>query len=177
MVPRKVSWHHPAWFLLFLVNIVIFLIVALIVRKKAHVTFGVCAWHRRRRRIFIASGWSGLLIGSVMTIAGGAWTIIGICMMLAAILIGIIGARLAYAARITPAEVRLAGCGRAFLDSIEANAPLPQTVAGIRAAGETGPLGTCPNCETVIPVDARECPECDALFGTGSEWKVEPLRS
>ena len=116
-------------------------------------------------------------MGLLMAIAGGAWIAVGVSVIVVAVLSGMIGARLAYAARITKAEVRLAGCGRAFLDSIEANAPLPQTAAGIRAAGEAGPLGTCPNCETVIPVDAPECPECNALFGTGSEWKVEPLRT
>ena len=177
MAPRKVHWHHPAWFLLILVNILIFIIVGLLVRRKAEVTFGVCARHRLRRRIFIAVGWGGLFLGFLIATGGGAWTAVGILMIVAAILIGMIGARLAYAARITKTEVRLAGCGRAFLDSIEANAPLPRTVADLRAGGETGPLGTCPNCEEVIPLDARECPECKALFGPGSEWKIEPLRT
>ena len=149
----------------------------MLVRKKAQVTFGVCARHRVRRRIFIAAGWSGVLLGSSMTLAGGTWLAIGILLMVAAILIGMVGARLAYAVKITKTEVRLAGCGRAFLDSIEANEPLPLTVAAVRAAGETGSLGTCPNCEAVIPLDAGECPECKALFGTGSEWKIEPLRT
>src|SRR5262245_50409406 len=64
MAPRKLTWHHPAWWLvLILFNIVVYLIVALVVRKKAQVTFGVCARHRRRRRIFIAVGWTGFFLG------------------------------------------------------------------------------------------------------------------
>ena len=32
--------------------------------------------------------------------------------------------------------------------------------------------GICPNCETVIPLIATECPCCSALFGDHSSWQV-----
>lgn len=175
MEPRKLSWHHPALFLLILVNILIYVVVALLARKRAEVTFGLCARHRLRRRVFLAIGWGGFALGVLLMFAGLQFAAIGILLVLASFLAGAIGARTAYAARISKTEVRLAGCGAPFVDSIEANAPLSRT-GYIPAPGDEHKLGSCPNCEAVIPLDTQECPECNALFGTGSEWKVEPLR-
>lgn len=39
----------------------------------------------------------------------------------------------------------------------------------------TLPKGVCPNCKTVILVDSQSCPQCHALFGQGSTWRVLPL--
>ncbi len=36
----------------------------------------------------------------------------------------------------------------------------------------TGPMGTCPNCSSTIPMSSIECPRCKASFGEGSTWKV-----
>jgi len=38
-----------------------------------------------------------------------------------------------------------------------------------------GALGRCPNCTQVILQSSVECPNCKAVFGGGSAWKVEPL--
>ena len=62
---RVLYWHTPALFVL-AISPIIYLIVALIVRKKATVIVGLCPDHRRRRRndIFIAVAWAlGSLIG------------------------------------------------------------------------------------------------------------------
>jgi hypothetical protein len=37
-----------------------------------------------------------------------------------------------------------------------------------------GPMGTCPNCTSVIPLASEECPKCKAVFGPGSAWKIRP---
>ena len=37
------------------------------------------------------------------------------------------------------------------------------------------PLGSCPNCEAWIPLDAAVCIGCEANFGRGSAWR--PLAS
>ena len=36
-------------------------------------------------------------------------------------------------------------------------------------------LGTCPNCRNVIRLTAEKCSRCDAMFGAGTTWKIEPL--
>jgi hypothetical protein len=33
--------------------------------------------------------------------------------------------------------------------------------------------GTCPNCVATIPVDSVECPNCQAIFGENSVWRVQ----
>ena len=42
-------------------------------------------------------------------------------------------------------------------------------------AEESQPKGSCPNCQTYIPLDSEECEKCHAVFGIGSTWKVIPL--
>ena len=46
---KKVVWHHPALFLAILLNILIYIILALLVRKSQKVTAGLCEQHQRRR--------------------------------------------------------------------------------------------------------------------------------
>jgi len=66
---RKIYWHHPAIYILVLINIFIYAIVALIVRKTATINPGLCKAHRSKRNIAIAGGWAGSIIGIVLGIA------------------------------------------------------------------------------------------------------------
>jgi hypothetical protein len=164
MKARKLYWHHSAWYLFVFVNIVIYVIVAMIVRRKAVVTYGICAKHRNRRWLFIAIGWGGVALGVLLILANAALALI---LMLVAMLTGLFGSRLAYPARITKEEVRLGGCGEAFLDSIElgAEAAVPAPRLG---------LGSCPNCHARLPMDAPACLKCKAVLSPGSV--LTPIR-
>lgn len=48
--PKKMYWHHPAVYLLILLNVIIYLVGALIVRKKADVVLPLCAEHAAKRK-------------------------------------------------------------------------------------------------------------------------------
>ncbi|MBN2563731.1 MAG: hypothetical protein JXQ75_22670 [Phycisphaerae bacterium] len=61
---RRLSWHHPAIYLLVLAALLAYVIVALILRKQAVVEFGLCARHRARRRWAVAICWL-FVLGSV----------------------------------------------------------------------------------------------------------------
>jgi hypothetical protein len=122
------------------------------VRRKAEVTYGVCPAHRTRRRIFIAVGWFGFVL-SILLIAFNP--ILGISGVLAALLAGFIGSRLVYPRKITKEEVRLAGCGEAFLASLEDDA---------KPAPAFGGLIPCPKCRALKPADAPSCLKCQAAF-------------
>ncbi len=50
----------------------------------------------------------------------------------------------------------------------------PRASSPPAVAAPAGPLGTCPNCSTAVPLAAQECPKCKASFGVGSAWKVQP---
>jgi hypothetical protein len=67
---RKFYWHHPGLLLLILVNLIVFAIVALVVRKTATVELGLCARHIARRRMAIGATWL-LVLGGCATLAGG----------------------------------------------------------------------------------------------------------
>src|SRR4051794_30101898 len=190
MKARKLYWHHSAWYLFVFVNIVIYVIVAMIVRRKAVVTYGICAKHRNRRWLFIAIGWGGkalfpsgfatnphnrrwlfiaigwggVAVGVLLILANAA---VALILMLVAMLTGLFGSRLAYPTRITKEEVRLGGCGEAFLDSIElgAEAAVPAPRLG---------LGSCPNCHARLPMDAPACLKCKAVLSPGSV--LTPIR-
>lgn len=63
-------WHHPAYFLLILVAILVYAIVALCIRQSGRISVGLCPRHRaaRRTRIWIALGL--LFLGLVLLIGG-----------------------------------------------------------------------------------------------------------
>jgi hypothetical protein len=160
MKTHKLSWHHGAWYLLILVNIVVYIIVALIVRKRAQVTYGLCAQHHKRRRIFSLIGWVGFFLGFAAILVE---PILGTVTAVAAILVGLFGSRLAYPTRITKEEVRLGGCGEPFLASLERpEGSLPVAAAGLRR------LVKCPNCGARLPADAPQCLSCKVAMPAGA---------
>jgi hypothetical protein len=48
---RKLQWHHPALYLLILASILVYAVVALVVRKTAVVNLALCKEHRESRRL------------------------------------------------------------------------------------------------------------------------------
>lgn len=58
---RKLMWH-PSWlYILILMGLLVYVIVAMIVRQTCTVRVGLCATHARRRRIFMVVGWVAFL--------------------------------------------------------------------------------------------------------------------
>lgn|GEM_PF-509763 len=69
---RKFHWHPPAYYLLLLVNLLVFAIVAMIVRKHATLYLGVCPAHRAQRRRAIMLSWGLIVVGIVLIVVGVA---------------------------------------------------------------------------------------------------------
>lgn len=117
---RRMSWHPPAYFLLVVISILIYAIVAICVRKKAVLHVGLCPRHRSQRQLGIILccigffGGIGLIIYGVMASYG--WVIFGgVLLLLAGIICGIVmGARVS-AAKITTSNVWVRGVNREFL--------------------------------------------------------------
>lgn len=61
---RNLYWHPPAWYLLILVNLLVYAVAALAVRKRATIEVGLCEAHRIRRWMHIGIAW-GFVISSV----------------------------------------------------------------------------------------------------------------
>ena len=66
---RSLSWHHPAIFLAVLVSPMIYIILALVLRKQATIYVGLSEEWFRKRRMAIFWGWSIALSGLAMMIA------------------------------------------------------------------------------------------------------------
>lgn len=120
---RKVYWHSSWLYLLILLNIVIYAVVAAIVRKRAIVAPGLCTAHKKRRRLGIAIAWALLIAGVALLIMGVAngeagGIAGGPLLILVAILVSMSTTRILRPKRIDAQYVRLKGCGPAFLDSM-----------------------------------------------------------
>jgi hypothetical protein len=71
-LPKKMYWHTPWLYLLILLNLLIFAIAALIVRKKADVVLPLCAEHAAKRKRAARIG--GILIVSGLVLMAASFT-------------------------------------------------------------------------------------------------------
>ena len=55
---RKLTWHHPALYLLILASILIYAVVAMVVRKTATVNIGFCPDHLAARKKHLVVTWA-----------------------------------------------------------------------------------------------------------------------
>jgi hypothetical protein len=120
-IKRKFSWHHPAFYFLLLFAWLIYLIVAMIVRKRATVDLGICDEHRARRRTYIWMTWGFLLLGVAgfvlaVMIDDGTPAALGFLVFLAGIIFGVISTRIAYPKKIDDRFVWLKGVNKDYLD-------------------------------------------------------------
>lgn len=115
----KLQWHNP-WIYLLVLNPVLYVIVALIFRRKATVEFGLCEQHRRRQSRITAACWGGALLWVVLFVAGPvlAWPAEALQLVYFSIF-GVIGVALASkpvgAGGIDDQFVRLRGAGPLFI--------------------------------------------------------------
>jgi len=120
---RRFYWHHPAWFVLVLANVIIYVVVAMIVRRQADVTYGLCAVHRKQRRRGAFLGVGGTLLSLVLIFVGlandyAALTMIAVLGFVVSIVVGVVKGRTLLPVRIDKAEAHFKGCCEVFLASL-----------------------------------------------------------
>lgn len=126
---RRYYWHNPAWYLLILLNLLIYLLVAVAVRKNTRVSAGLCERHVRRRRIGLGVAWGGVFAGLGLMFYGAGieqgWLIgVGVIALLGTLIGGVAMARILVPSHIGPVYTRFKGCGSEFL------ATLPTYIGG-----------------------------------------------
>lgn len=130
---KTLYWHNPGFFALILLNLLIYALVALAVRKKVIVTAGLCAAHRAKRRNNILIAW-GIFLLALLVFAGAVFfgndpnyrhgplgpicVLLGIVLLLAAVIWGMVGGRVVVVRKIADHTVWFGGAGREFLASL-----------------------------------------------------------
>ena len=117
---RKLSWHHPALYLLIFVSILIYFIVALVVRKTATVDVGFCPEHLAARKKSLVITWAlGLLsIGGIVLTAvleDPNVIFVSIAFLIATVIYGIITLRVVAPEKIDDHLVWLKGVNADYL--------------------------------------------------------------
>jgi|GEM_PF-654589 len=69
---RKLYWHPPAYYALICGGVLLYLIVALIVRKSTVLDLGICQVHKDKRKRGFAITWSLVALAVILFIAGAA---------------------------------------------------------------------------------------------------------
>lgn len=119
---RNLYWHHPAIYLLILLSILIYAIVALLVRQRARIEVGLCERHVAQRRWTILVCWLAGLLGAGVLVLGsirasGVLIGLGIFLLLIALFYGVIKTRIVHPVRIDKEYVRLKGACADYLAS------------------------------------------------------------
>jgi len=126
---RKLTWHHPAVFVALLFNLLVYIILAVILSKRATIYIGLSEeWFAKRRRAILI-GWGAVLASVGMFVAGiamvdrndgtGGLLIFGaFVLFIAGAIYGLIAARMVTPTRITDEYVWLKGVHRDFLAAL-----------------------------------------------------------
>jgi hypothetical protein len=123
-IKTKLYWHNPLYLLTIFISIIVYIIVALIVRKRATIEVFVCPEHRHRRRMAVIVCWVLLILGVVLIASGlantnTAWISgIGLLVLIAGIVAGMGWGRLVIPRRIKDNVVWMRGAGKEFCASL-----------------------------------------------------------
>ena len=119
-IKRNLYWHPPLYYLALLVNVIVYVIVAMLVRKRSTAMVFICPEHRAQRRNAIIVAWL-LGVGGIATVIAGAvndagWlAAVGGAAVLGGLIYGIVRGRLVFATKIDKERLWLGGCGKDFL--------------------------------------------------------------
>ena len=123
---KTFSWHHPALYLLIFLGLLVYVIVALIVRKSIRVGVPLCPFHKQRRRLWVTLAWALALVGiadafilpEVIGLDGGWTALITISLILAGLVIWAVVGNPIRPQSIDSFSAEFSGFSDRFLDQI-----------------------------------------------------------
>jgi hypothetical protein len=117
---RKLTWHHPALYLLILVSVLVYAIVAMVVRKTATIKVALCEDHVSSRRRNMLITWA-LAFGCVASFVGAGvledttLAMLGAGLLFACAIYGVVTLRLVAPSKIDNYFVWLKGVDTNYL--------------------------------------------------------------
>lgn len=123
---RTLYWHSSGWYALIVVNLLLYAIVAMFVRRKVRVSPGLCEVHAKRRRLVVGASLAcalGLGFAGFEMLGGGAGGIAALCFLGAfvALVVTVVGGRIVYPVEVNERGASLKGCRPAFLASLRSD--------------------------------------------------------
>jgi len=122
-IPRNLYWHQPWVYVLIFVSLPVYIIVSLIVRKKAKLAIPICEEHRTKRYVAILVSWLLTVLGLVGFVAAivresGVWLCVGLALVLAGIILGLAKGTLVTAKKIDGDYVWVSGFSKEYLETL-----------------------------------------------------------
>ena len=120
---KKLTWHHPAIYILIFVALLIYFIVAMILRKTATLELGLCEEHRAKHRRNVWVTWSLLLLAvgafvMAVILEDNNFVLPGILLLLAGIIYGVVAVRIVTPAKIDDKFAWVKGVNKDYLDEL-----------------------------------------------------------
>lgn len=115
---RIFYWHHPLFLLLILLNLLIYLIVALFIRKKVTLHIGICNEHKRKRLLKSLATLAVIFINIFLMFTFSNYMLIGFPVLLIGLIFLVIISNPLSISKIKNDLVYFRKCGRPFLDSL-----------------------------------------------------------
>jgi len=117
---KRYYWHHSGWYLLILVALLLYAIVALCIRKDMKLVVPMCQQHRKKR---LVNGliWGGMVVFSVVLFIVGAvaesvaLVLVALVLLLAGLIYGAIVSRLLTPRFMDDYVGKFTGAGPAYL--------------------------------------------------------------
>ncbi len=130
---RSLYWHHPGFYLLILFNLIVYAVVALIIRKSAVLQIPLSAPFKRRRIRNMLIAWTSVLLAigcfvvAISILDGRSQNPMGTVLLIAfpfllifGTFFGLYGCRVVYAKKIDDHFVWLGGVSKEFQQSFPA---------------------------------------------------------
>ena len=118
---RSVSWHNPLLYLLIPLGLLVYVIVAVVMSKRAAVEIPLCDTHKKRRTLLIAIGLTLLFVGllgfagALVAKASGVVALLGLFLFFAGMVVALVGQNLVTPKRIDDHFVWLKGVHQSLL--------------------------------------------------------------
>jgi predicted Zn finger-like uncharacterized protein len=122
-VRKTFYWHEPWVYITILGGLLVYVIIALVVRQSGQVEFALCSRHRARRRNGTIGGLLGLFGGIALFVAAGMQNEpylvpVGIFVLIAGVIVALIMTRVLTPKRIDAHFLWLRGAGPTFLQAL-----------------------------------------------------------